>query len=90
MKILRGGLANIGSKRLNFLKKKEYYEQKQLKKYKNVVYKEEPDSEPELEEEDYAAEEAEEEPEIKKTKKNQEKRKNDIFDYISDDAKRHI
>ena len=48
------------------MKKKEYYEQKQPKKYKKVVY-EELDSEPELEEEDYVAEEAEEEPEIKKT-----------------------
>ena len=55
-------------------KEREYYEQKQPKKYKKAVYEEERYSEPELEEEDYVAEEAEEEPEIKKqkrTKKNE-------------------
>ena len=71
------------------MKEKEYYNQKQPKKSKKVIYKEELDSEPELEEEDYVAEEAAEEPEIKKTKKNTQKRKNNIFDYINKDAKRH-
>ena len=50
-------------------KEKEYFNQKQPKKYKRVIYEEELDSEPELEKEDYVAEEAEEEHEIKNTKK---------------------
>ena len=59
------------------------------KNIKKVVYKEELDSEPEPEEK-YSAEEIEEETEIKKkTKKNREKRKNNIFDYINNNAKRH-
>ena len=68
---------------------KNYYEEKPQKKSKKVVYKEEPDSEPKLEEEDYSAEEIEEEPEIKKPRKKTEKRKNNIFDYINKDAKRN-
>ena len=56
-------------------KEKEYFAQKQPKKYKKVIYEEELDSEPELEEEDYVAEEAEEEPEIKKNKKGSTKTK---------------
>ena len=63
--------------------------EKNLEEYKKVVYQEEPDSEPELEEEEYSAEEIEEEPEIKKPKKKAEKRKNNISDYINKDAKRH-
>ena len=51
------------------------------------MYEEELDSEPELEEEDYVAKEAEEEPEIKKIKKVQQEQKNNIFDYINNDAK---
>ena len=54
-----------------------------------MVYEEEPDSEPELEEEEYSAEEIEEEPEIKKPRKKAEKIKNNIYDYINKDAKRH-
>ena len=61
-------------------KQKQYYESKTPKKYKKLVYEEELDSEPKLEEEEYSADEAEEEPKIKKTKKNREKQKNNIFD----------
>ena len=67
---------------------KNYYDKRPQKKYKKVVYEEEPDSEPELEEE-YSAKEIEEEPEIKKPRKKTEKRKNNIFGYINNDAKRH-
>ena len=55
-----------------FRKKKKNYEERPLKKYKKVVYEEERDSEPELEEE-YSAEEIEEEPEIKTPRKKKEK-----------------
>ena len=56
---------------------KNYYEKTQPKRYKKVVYEEKPDSEPELEEEEYCADKKEEEPEIKnkKRKKRAEKRK---------------
>ena len=56
---------------------KNYYEKTQPKLYKKVVYEEKPDSEPELEEEEYCADKKEEEPEIKnkKRKKRAEKRK---------------
>ena len=67
---------------------KNYYKERPQKKYKKVVYEEEPDSEPELEEE-YSAEEIKEEPEIKKSRKKTEKRKNNIFDNINNDAKIH-
>ena len=67
---------------------KNYYEERPQKKYKKVVYEEKPDSEPELEEE-YSAEEIKEEPEIKKSRKKTEKRKNNIFDNINNDAKIH-
>ena len=53
------------------------------------MYEEELDSEPELEEDGYAAEEIEDDYEIKKSKKPQSKRKNNKFDYINNDAKRH-
>ena len=69
---------------------KEYCNQKQQpKKYKKVVYEEELDGEPELEEDGYAAEEIEDDSEIKKSKKSQSKRKNNTFDYINIDAKRY-
>ena len=54
-------------------------------KYKKVIYEEEVDSEPELEENVY--EEIEEEPE--KPKKVQQKRKNNIFEFINNNAKRN-
>ena len=41
---------------------KNYYEKREPKSYKKVVYEEEPDSEPELEEEEYCPEEIGEEP----------------------------
>ena len=67
---------------------KNYYEERPQKKYKKVVYEEKPDSEPELEQE-YSAEEIKEEPDIKKSRKKTEKRKNNIFDNINNDAKIH-
>ena len=69
--------------------RKNYYGKRSLKKYKKVVYEEDPDSEQELEEEEYSAEEIEEELEIKKPRKKTGKRKNNIFDYINKDAKRY-
>ena len=45
------------------------------------MYEEEPNSEPELEEEDCLSEETEDDSETKKSKKSQQKRKNNIFDY---------
>ena len=61
-------------------KKKQYYEPKTSKKYKRVVYEEELDSEPELEEEENSAKEAKVEPEIKKIKQKKiEKRKKITF-----------
>ena len=41
-------------------KEREYFRQKQPKKYKKVVYEEESDSEPEVDEGDYVPEEIEE------------------------------
>ena len=52
---------------------KKYFEERPQKKYKKVVYEEEPNSEPELGEEEQSAEEIEEEPEIKKPRKKAEK-----------------
>ena len=68
MKILNKDLTNIStSNKLSILKKKKNITRKtSLKNIKKVVYEEELDSEPELEEEDYVAEETKEEPEIKK------------------------
>ena len=68
---------------------KNYYEKTQPKRYKKVVYEEEPDSEPKLEEEEYCADKKEEEPKIKKSKKNEQKKNNNIFHYINKDAKRN-
>ena len=69
---------------------KNYYEKREPKRYKKVVYEEGPNSRPELAEEEYCADEIEE-PKIKKkkTKKRAGKRKNNIFDYINKDAKRN-
>ena len=44
-------------------RERDYYTEKQPKKYKKVIYEEELDSEPEVEENDYTSEEIEEEPE---------------------------
>ena len=60
---------------------KNYYEKREPERYKKVVYEEEPDSELELEEEEYCPDEIETEPEIKNTQKRTEKRKN-IFATI--------
>ena len=52
-----------------------YYEKSETKRYKKVVYEEELDSEPELEQEEYCADEKEEEPEINKKQKTGRKKK---------------
>ena len=52
---------------------RDYYTEKQPKKYKKVIYEEELDSEPEVEDNDYASEEIKEEAEKTKTKKVQQK-----------------
>ena len=65
----------------------DYYTEKP-KKYKKVIYEEDVDSEPELEENDYITEESEEEPEKIKQKKVTQKQKNNIFDYINNDVNR--
>ena len=66
-----------------------YEKKREPKRYKKVVYEEEPESELELEEEEEFEDQIEEEPEIKKMKKRSEKRKNNVFDYINKDAKRN-
>ena len=73
-------------------REREYFREKQPKRHEKVVYEEETDSEPEANENKYLSEEIEEDTE-KQTpeKKNpqQQKRKNNIFEYINDDAKRN-
>ena len=78
-------MINIGSK------EREYFRQKQPKKHKRVVYEEESDSEPEVDESEYVPEETEEEIEKPKVGKKQTppKRKNNIFEYLNNDAKRN-
>ena len=55
------------------------------------MYKEESDSEPEVDESEYVPEETEEETEKPKTEIKQpaQKRKNNIFEYLNNDAKRN-
>ena len=61
------------------------------KKHKRVVYEEESFTEPEVEESEYVPEETEEE--IKKSKVGKKttlpKRKNNIFEYLNNNAKRN-
>ena len=70
-------------------RERNYYTEKQPKKYKKVIYEEEHDSEPEVEDNAYASEETEEESAKPKPKKVQKKQKNNIFEYINNDAKRN-
>ena len=70
-------------------RERNYYIEKQPKKYKKVIYEEEHDSEPEVEDNDYTSEETEEESAKPKPKKVQQKQKNNIFGYINNDAKRN-
>ena len=70
-------------------RERNYYIEKQPKKYKKVIYEEEHDSEPEVEDNDYTSEETEEESAKPKPKKVQQKQKNNIFEYINNDAKRN-
>ena len=87
---------HIQKQQVQFLQKqRNYYQQKKPtpQKYKKVVYEEESESEPEFEQEDQEeseSEEVEKEPEIKKaTSKKREPSRNNIFDYINKNAKRH-
>ena len=76
----------INSSNLDIYREKEIIILKiNQEKYKKVIYEEEVGSEPELEENVY--EEIEEEPE--KPKKVQQKRKNNIFEFINNNAKRN-
>ena len=70
-------------------RERNYYTEKQPKKYKKVIYEEEHDSEPEVEDNAYTSEETEEESAKPKPKKVQQKQKNNIFEYINNDAKRN-
>ena len=70
-------------------RERDYYTENQPKKYKKVIQEEELDSEPEVEENDYVSEEIEEVPEKAKPKKVQQKRKNNICEYMNTDAKRN-
>ena len=76
-------------------KQRNYYQQKKptQKKCKKVVYEEESESEPELEQdedEEIENEEVEKKPEIKKGRaKKRETSGNNIFDCINKNAKRH-
>ena len=54
-----------------FDKEREYFRQKQPKKYKKIVYEEESDSEPEVDESKYVPEETEEDIEKPKSEKKQ-------------------
>ena len=74
-----------------FDREREYFRQKQPKKHKRVVYEEESDSEPEVDESEYIPEETEEEIEKPKVGKKQTppKRKNNIFEYLNNNAKRN-
>ena len=68
-----------------FHSEREYFRQKQSRKHLKVIYEEESDSEPEIEESQYVPEEKEE---IKEPKREPaQKRKNNIFDYLNNDAK---
>ena len=68
-----------------FHSERDYFRQKQSRKHLKVIYEEESDSEPEIEESQYVPEEKEE---IKEPKKEPaQKRKNNIFDYLNNDAK---
>ena len=73
-------------------RERDYFRQKQPKKYKKVVYEEESDSEPEVDESEYVPEEIEEDIgklKTEKKKKLNQKRKNNIFEYLNNDAKRN-
>ena len=74
-----------------FDREREYFRQKQPKKHKRVVYEEESDSEPEVDESEYVPEETEEETEKFKIGKKQTppKRKNYVFEYLNNDVKRN-
>ena len=67
----------------------QYFKRPQ-KKYKKVVYEEESDSEPEVEESQYVPEEEPIEQEIEqKQEPRAPKRKNRVFEYLNKDAKRN-
>ena len=72
-------------------KEKEYFRQKTPSKYEKVVYKEESDSEPEVEEKESVPGETEEEIEKPKIEKKNpaQRRKNNIFEYLNNNAKRN-
>ena len=70
-------------------REREYFRERQPKRYKKVVYGEERDSEPEVDESEYVSEEIEENVEKPKPEKKQQKRKSNIFEYINNDAKRN-
>ena len=73
-------------------KEREYFRERQPKRYKKDVYKEEPDSEPEVDENEYLFEEIEEnikKPKPEKKKKTAKNRKNNIFEYINNDARKN-
>ena len=74
-----------------FDKEREYFRQKQPKKYKKIVYEEESDSEPEVDENKCVPEETEEDIEKPKSEKKQpaQKRKNNIFEYLNNNVKRN-
>ena len=73
----------------NFLREKEYFQGPQ-KIYKNVVYEEKADSEPEAEESQYVPEDETIEQEKEKEQiQLPPKRKNKIFEYLNKDAKNH-
>ena len=74
-----------------FDKEREYFRQKQPIKHKRLVYEEKSDSAPEVDESKYVPEETEEEVEKPKVRKKQTppKRKNNIFEYLNNNAKRN-
>ena len=72
----------------NLLRQKEFF-QRPLKKYKKVVYKEETESEPEIEIQYIPGDDPIKQEKEKEQKQFPSKRKNKIFEYLNKDAKKH-
>ena len=70
------------------LRQKEFF-QRPLKKYKKVVYKEETESEPEIEIQYIPGDDPIKQEKEKEQKQFPSKRKNKIFEYLNKDAKKH-
>ena len=70
-----------------FDREREYFSKKQLEKYKKVMYKEESESEPEIEPVRTWRRRRRYWRRKKEVKQSPQKRENNMFDYLSKDAK---